>query len=685
MTKKMHAWSLAALPLAIGLASFSGAANAANFNIGDIEAQFDSQLSVGASWAMENADKRFIDYRTPNPNTGENLGGKAVARTSDDGRLNFKKGDAFSKIFRGVHDLELKYGDSGAFLRGKYWYDFETKDGSQRYYDISDKGRKPLVKSSGAALLDAFVYHNYFIGSNPGNIRLGRQVVSWGESTFIGNSINSINPIDVAAFRRPGAEIKEGLLPVEMLYLSQGITDNLSMEMFYQLKWHPSAIDNCGTFFGADTLAVGCNDRLVVTDSDFPSGDPRLQNGDPLAAVAGGAFAVPASTYIVRARKDKDASDDGQWGVAFRYFAPELNDTEFGFYAMNYHSRTPFYSSIAGNYLATTNVMGGLLGGAQQAAAAATAAAAAGNLAAAQALGAQAQALQGQAVGLSPLRPGGRVQGIDGAMGPAGYFFEYPEDIRLYGVSFQTSISGVSVGGELSYRPNMPMQINTGDQSRMALLAASAVPNPAFADNTHRNLHVSGLQVGDEVPGYIRKELWQAQVTAVHFIDRVLGASRLSLVGEAGVNYIGGLGDTTKFGRDSLFGQSPYLESDVGAVPGNCTAVDAASRTGQNKAISWCENDGFYTRWSSGYRVRAALEYSNVFRGINLSPSIAWSHDVDGYGPNFTEDAKSVSLGLNADYANKYNASISYTSFFDGKYNTAVDRDFASVSFSVSF
>ncbi|SFM60272.1 DUF1302 domain-containing protein [Halopseudomonas yangmingensis] len=665
MTKKMHAWSLAALPLAIGLASFSGAANAANFNIGDIEAQFDSQLSVGASWAMENADKRFIDYRTPNPNTGENLGGKAVARTSDDGRLNFKKGDAFSKIFRGVHDLELKYGDSGAFLRGKYWYDFETKDGSQRYYDISDKGRKPLVKSSGVALLDAFVYHNYFIGSNPGNIRLGRQVVSWGESTFIGNSINSINPIDVAAFRRPGAEIKEGLLPVEMLYLSQGITDQLSMEMFYQLKWHPSAIDNCGTFFGSDTLAVGCNDRLVVVGPDYPAGDDRLVAANGMA------------NYIVRAKKDVEAGDDGQWGVAFRYFAPELNDTEFGFYAMNYHSRMPFYSSMAGNVLIPGQTAGAYAGIIRQIQAGTFT----GNIPPAFGgnAGAYAAYLGSEATRLAGIAGASSVIGLDGQPGPAGYFFEYPEDIRLYGVSFQTNISGVSVGGELSYRPNMPMQINTGDQSRTALVALSS------PDNTHRNINTLGLSAPIEIPGYVRKELWQAQVTAVHFIDQVLGASRLSLVGEAGVNYIGGLGDTTKFGRDSLFGQSPYLESDVGAVPGDCAAVDAASRTGQNKAISWCENDGFYTRWSSGYRVRAALEYSNVFRGINLSPSIAWSHDVDGYGPNFTEDAKSVSLGLNADYANKYNASISYTSFFDGKYNTAVDRDFASVSFSVSF
>lgn len=91
------------------------------------------------------------------------------------------------------------------------------------------------------------------------------------------------------------------------------------------------------------------------------------------------------------------------------------------------------------------------------------------------------------------------------------------------------------------------------------------------------------------------------------------------------------------------------------------------------------------TRSSWGYRIRAGLEYSNVIAGINLNPSIAWSHDVDGYGPNFIEDAKSVSIGLNADYANKYNASISYTNFFDGKYNVLKDRDFAALSFGVSF
>src|SRR5690606_21264778 len=250
MTKKMHAWSLAALPLAIGLASFSGSANAVSFNIGEIDAQLDTQLSIGASMSMSDRDKRLY---YGNADIGY---GHATARTSDDGRLNYKKGDVFSKIFKGSHDLELRYGDSGAFIRGNYWYDFETKDGSQRFYDIDDSGRHPLQKGAGVQLLDAFIYHNYSIGQNPGNVRLGRQAVSLGEGVFIQNGIKVSSPIDACAVRPPGAELEEGLLPVEMLYLSQGLSENLSVEAFSLLIWHGTVADNCGTFFSTPAVAA---------------------------------------------------------------------------------------------------------------------------------------------------------------------------------------------------------------------------------------------------------------------------------------------------------------------------------------------------------------------------------------------------------------------------------------------
>ena len=234
-TKNKKLWRLAKLPLSVGLASvLVGPASAITFDLGEVEGTFDSSLSVGASWSTAKPDKRFI---------GNANGGTGFTQTGDDGRLNFQRGKTFSQIFKGLHDLELKYKDTGVFVRGKYWYDTELQDGNRPFKDISNKGRKEGAKTRGAEILDAFVYHNYAIGDQPGTVRLGKQVVSWGESTFIMNSINSVNPIDVSAFRRPGAELKEGLIPVNMFYVSQSLTDQLSMEAFYQIGWKQTVVD----------------------------------------------------------------------------------------------------------------------------------------------------------------------------------------------------------------------------------------------------------------------------------------------------------------------------------------------------------------------------------------------------------------------------------------------------------
>lgn len=587
MTTTKPLWRLARLPLAVSLASTLAApAFGVTFNIGEIEGQFDSQLSVGASWAVRAPDKDFISTAS---------GGTASSRTSDDGRLNFKKGETFSKIFKGTHDLELKYRDVGVFLRGKYWYDFELKDEHRMFYDIDDHNRKEGAKSSGAQLLDAFIYYNYSLGDLPGSVRVGKQVVSWGESTFIGNGINSINPIDVAAFRRPGAEIKEGLIPVNMLYLSQSLTDSLSVEAFYQLEWDQTVVDNCGTFFStSDVVADGCEDRLTVFGPDLPPGESTNSFID--------------NAYIPRAG-DRDARDSGQYGIALRWFSEALNDTEFGLYAMNYHSRSPVFSTIR-----TTTPSPAFIPGAPN----------------------------------------------------ARYFIEYPEDIHLYGVSFQTNVGGTALSGELSYRPNMPMQINSTDLS----FAALGLPfNPVFESGHATNA------AGADIHGYQRKPFTQAQVTAVQFIDRVLGASRLTLIGEVGYNHIGGIKDDPselRFGRDPIYGAGEF------SVPGVCQAFNAANP-------HECQGDGFYTSSSWGYRLRASLDYSNVIAGINLSPNLAWSHDVDGYGPNFNEGSKAISVGLNADYQNTYTASLSYTDFFGGHYNPTTDRDFVALSFGVNF
>jgi hypothetical protein len=594
------------LALAVALSS-AQPAKAASFNIGEIEGRFDSSLSIGASWAMDEADAAFI---------GKANGGTASTRTSDDGRLNFKKGETFSKIFKGIHDLELKYGDTGVFLRGKYWYDFELKDEHRPLYDIDDSGRDNAAKSSGTQLLDAFVYHNYLIDDLPGSVRAGKQVVSWGESTFIGNGINAINPTDVASFRRPGSEIKEGLIPVNMLYATQGLTENLSVEGFYQLEWDKTVLDNCGTFFGSDTAPQGCNLGMTTFGTDFDR-DPARYGWVPREA-------------------DDDARDGGQFGVALRWLVPELNDTEFGFYALNYHSRTPESVWTVG-------------------------------------------------------RPS--LAAINGAPGPATarYHLAYPEDIRLYGISFATTTpDGTALSGEISHRPNMPLALNGTDVSTAASVGQ-------LADL----LRLKGLAIfdtdwadtapGSPVQGYKRMPFTQAQVTAIHSFDQVLAADRLNIVGEVGFSHIGDLGSTDgtdlRFGRSSVYGMGSLAGAGTATIPGVGTlrGNQLCTRLLNTANPDQCTDKGFYTQNSWGYRLRAQLEFNDAIAGVNLKPNLAFAHDVEGYGPSFTEGNKSVSVGLDADYLSTYTASLSYTDYFGGDFNTNTDRDFLAFSVGASF
>ena len=640
-TKTKPYWRLAKLPLAVSLASTLAApAFGVTFNIGEIEGQFDSSLSVGASWATEKADKDLI---------GVNNGGRGLSQTSDDGHLNFKRGETFSKIFKGIHDLELRYGDTGVFVRGKYWYDFELKDESRLFKDISDSNRKEGAQSSGAEILDAFIYHNYAIGNQPGSVRLGKQVVSWGESTFIQNGINAINPVDVAAFRRPGAEIKEGLIPVNMFYVAQSLTDNLSMEAFYQLEWDQTVVDNCGTFFSqADVVADGCDQNLAVLTND-PASIALINS---LLGPAGVTPSPWGEGLLVERGPDRDARDSGQFGVAFRYLFEPL-DTEFGAYFINYHSRLPIFSGRGADQAVVDQIN-------------AIATGAAGIVGPAQAARLAAAAMAGN----------------------SSYFIEYPEDIRLYGLSFSTTLpTGTAWSGELSYRPNAPVQLNTTD-----ILYAGLDPISIGGVPVYGNGSVLDGQPGTDLHGYRRKEITQLQTTFTHFFDQVMGASRLTLVGEIGWTHVGGLESNSeaRYGRDPVFGPGP-LEGELSGLA-TCQALNAGTLgnpTDRNVG-RYCEKDGFTTSDSWGYRARAIWDYPNAIAGVNLRPSVAWSHDVKGYSPgpgaNFEEGRKAVSLGLNAEYQNTYTADLSYTTFFGGgKYNTQRDRDFVALSFGMNF
>ena len=626
------------LLLATGALSYSAAAF--EFNWGEVEGSFNSQISIGSSWRMEGQDAQLV---TPGNMPGFGL---ASTSTGDDGNLNFDDGDAYSLILKGVHDLDLHKGDFGLFLRGKYWYDSELADGKRPHGNsaniyvpneaLADDGFDNFAQSSGIELLDAFVYGSFYVGESgaPIDVRLGRQVASWGESTFIQNGINVINPIDVSAFRRPGAEIKEGLLPVAMATVSIGLTNALSFDAFYQIEWEKTVIDGCGTYFSsADVAATGCN---VVTLTNLIS-DRLNMIGIPNPAVPGD-FISPPGLFITR-RPDIEPSDSGQFGVSFRYFAENLNSSEFGIYYLNYHSRIPYL----GGFTSSNEVIGGPPG--------------------------------------VPFIPG------DPLGGNPAYFAEFPEDIELYGFSLATNLLGFAVSGEISYRPDFPVQINTTEilQGAVGLAPWSTVTPIVIAAGP-----------GAPTSGYDRLPVTQAQVTFIRFFEQVLGASRMSFAAEIGANWVGDLPEQSvqRYGRSPIFGMGYFEPIPLPSPPlppgefitceaGNALAGVAPPNTNARN----CTTDGYVTDSSWGYRIRAGLTYNDVIAGINLTPSLAWSHDVDGYSPNsnFTEDAKALSVALGAEYLNRYTASLSYTTFSGGDYNTIVDRDFLSLSLSVSF
>lgn len=328
------------LAIALTLAA-SSPAHAITWDTGDWAWSWDNTISYGISWRGEDPDPDLI---------GSSNGGNAPAILTDDGNLNFDNGDIFSNIIKGTSELEVDNGQFGAFGRIKYWYDFELENGKVPHghsptdyvpgQKLDDSDFADWAQFSGIQLLDLFAYATFDLGDYPLDLRIGRQVVNWGEATFI-QGVNVLNPIDVSAFRRPGAQIKEGLLPVGLLYGNLGLGGGWSVEAFYQFKWEETVIDGCGTYFSdVDFAAQGCNELIVRTD--FP--DIIQQN-------------------IFNARKDpniREAKDSGQFGLAVRNYVEQI-DTEFGLYYQRLHNRAP---TLYLRYNMQAALDGSVLGGA---------------------------------------------------------------------------------------------------------------------------------------------------------------------------------------------------------------------------------------------------------------------------------------------------------------------------------
>ena len=656
-------------------------AAAFQFSLGDVQASLDTTLSYGLNWRVAERDKDIIGYANRDYVKGAN----AYSVNGDDGNLNYDDNDYFSKVFKITSDLEMKYRNYGLFLRGTAFYDFHNVHGDLERTELEGDALDLVGKN--AELLDAFIWWDFEAGGMPGTLRVGDQVLSWGESTFIQNSINTINPVDVNKLRIPGSELKEALKPVGMVSAALSANEYVSFEAFYQYDWEKTEIDPPGSYWSTNDFAGEGGDRVLLGFGQWSDQGTTWQGLVIPNPVTDGRF------NMVPRGPDVYADNSGQYGLAMRLLVPQLNNTEFGFYYMNYHSRLPLISAKTGTAAGAAKTL--TAGTAAQTfgavfasnplnpLAAISAGITAGTTAGINA-GLPAPLAQSIATGaVNATTAGGSVLASAYATNEyaqtAQYFLEYPEDIQLFGVSFNTQLerTGIALQGEVSHRRDVPLQVDD-----LELLFAALGPiSPALA-NFNQLANVTdpsqfASPFEQTLSGYKRLDMTQIQVTATKVFGPTFGADQFTMVGEVGLTYVHDMPS-----KDTLRFESPGTY-----ISGNQVLAGAHAPTA---AGQYEDSSAFADQTSWGYRLVGKLDYNNAIGAVTLSPRVAWAHDVDGNSPNpggnFLEHRKAITVGLEANYLNSWSADLSYTDFFGaGRYNLINDRDFVSFNVKYSF
>jgi hypothetical protein len=435
---------------------------------------------------------------------------------ADDGNLNYDKGDLTQAVFKVTQDINLTMGEFGFFAKWLYFYDFVNNDFTEFHPNAITRDNEAEVgcpgrgcqnvtafdraygpgrptwrkRTDGETLrqigtdLQMFDYYVYgstvlpFSEDKSITWKLGSQTLNWGESTaLVINSVNQVNPVNANNLLRVGFDLSELYTPTGMLVLSMEPFENGTVETFYGYEWKPVEIPAPGSFFSFADL--GTNNALDYASISFggPAEEPDICGTGAPPAGADAEFdyynpdsgcgsptnnplsGLTGTSLRIQRQPDRDASDNGQYGVSFKYFADWLNNgTELAFYYMNYHSKLPYVSFYSTD---------------------ASCARAEGNASGADALnGLDLLTLCNDADTPAPTDLPVTQSTAEGARGATRnavpidtvrYQVEYPENIQMFGFSFNTTIGDISLQGELAFRPDMPMQVDLQDLTFHAL------------------------------------------------------------------------------------------------------------------------------------------------------------------------------------------------------------------------
>lgn len=276
------------------LAMTAGQVHALSYDLENgITVDIDTTVGYNVQWRRESQDPNVLEF-----------GG--LGSLVNDGNNNFDKGDMTQNQVNFSTDLDINYGAGGVFARARGWYDEVYDDDSLAKADYQQDGIDE--HKSKIEMQDLFWYHGFDLGDQYLSLRVGEQVVNWGESLFIQGGISTaMGPLDATKSNAPGTALKDIFMPIGQVYGELALNDVLSVGAYYQYDWEETRIDAPGTYFN---ILNGMGQESV---GDLLAGMPVTEN----------------------------TPDKGQYGVALRYLAESLNSTEFGFYYINYNDFTP--------------------------------------------------------------------------------------------------------------------------------------------------------------------------------------------------------------------------------------------------------------------------------------------------------------------------------------------------------
>ncbi|WP_172806799.1 DUF1302 domain-containing protein [Endozoicomonas arenosclerae] len=604
-----------ALYTAIALATpISSQALILDFDNPEIRGYFDTTFSYNTMFRAENPDFRPSEDFLANAN---------------DGSRNSEKGDQVSSIYKITSDFQIDYKEFGAFIRATAWYDDAIKGQNPKGDPniFSNSGtvdrftRDAKNKASGGKILDAYISYNFDIGTQPANIRIGRQAVNWGESIFYAEGLNVINPLNIEKFSLPGTSVKEAVIPQNMIFFQTGITDDLSLEAYYQLEWRKAEFAPIGTFLtqedldGPGSLGGIADVRSIYSGLANPAGGTLL---DLLPTVNG----TPGIVSFGRAGKEIEAKDDGQFGVAFRYLAEDLGGTEFSAYFINYHSR---------------------IGYGQLAEASSTNSCSNGNPSAK--FSALCNALYTvPGLGDFPAAPfANSLQYLDDTR----LNKVFPEDIRVYGLSASGNLGSTNLAAEITYRPNVPIETDSSEAGALQAAAQQLVPGedgsiPGAAPVNYGDLGTIGTG-GAVINQYKRGEVYSLTLNGLHSFGQQGIFEDVSLTAELASNFVpGSLIEKGSFAYIDRFswGYNLFLQGRIANILPNLTLYPSLSFKHDAEGNSRIKVNHFVEN-----RKQASIGLSALYKG-QLGASIAYNAYWGNKDANPLHDRDNITLGI---------------------------------------